>query len=443
MLGGVAGCQPPPSFELRWTIDRTARADFAGEGLLPLTNPSQCSRVGITLVQLLTYQTFEGSPELVLFDYEELPCFPRQFFTAGDVVGGPNLPDGDYIIGLRAVQNTPARHAWLDLEAVPPPCLEGNPDNPETCPVCDPSGTACQTGMGVCDCEPVSIDNDGIPVLSDFTLVAPPECEDGIDGDRDGLIDGDDPGCAQGTESGSDTRSTLAVEVQLLGVPEDQAPQGSCASLGIDHYDAALQGLGGSVWNASLPCSVDSSSDREFALDVPPGAYEFVYSARDAAGAAVTAERRVPMAIDAGGNTAYLDVWGEDFAQAIVEPATIVACAGTDPAITHMRLNVVGPRREPANVSDSEGTPLDGTVVLPCETRVTEPLTWGTFAVEATLLAGEVACFDNLLAPTYLWPGAETALIPATATGAAGCPECLYDVHCGSGQVCVASVCQG
>lgn len=448
----VAGaCGYTPAFEARWSVDRSARTDFLGEALAPLVRSEQCSRVGLKHVELLTYADRVDGRRLIAIS--DAPCFPGDFVDPQATFGGPELADGDYVIALRGVQNHPDRSPWIGTAPLPAECTGAGLHDPLRCQPCNAEGTACLPGFDACTCGRVTVRAaDDTPVV-EFVLPAPPECGDGIDNDADGRTDVHDEGCTvtptcppgvatcPASESTPAPRNALALDVRWLGVAESEVPRGTCMQLGVSELHLTVTQDEQPVWEGSVPCDARGPEDRLLALDLPPATYTIEVRTRDATGEERTAPRTLERSLVTGPNALVLEFWGDDFVEPLVGAATIALCEGTDPAITHARIEVLAPRGETASVVDTEGRPLDGGI-LPCETLVTEPLTFGLFAVEATLLAGDVECFATGDAKPRLWPGTTTAILAPEVLGGEGCPACLYDVHCGAGEVCLGSQCQ-
>lgn len=447
----ASGCGVTPAFEARWSLDRGARADFAGELPVPLADAEQCSRAGLRHLELLTYDTSTEARTLV--SLQGAPCFPGGFEDPETTFGGPALADGDYVVVLRGVQNHPQRSPWVTTVPLPPECAGAGLDDPSRCQPCNAEATACLPGFDVCTCRSVTVRAADEAPIVDFVLSAPPECSDGIDNDGDGRTDADDESCEvartcpPGTatclpsESTAVERNTLVLEVRWLGVPESEVPQGTCTHLDVSTVTVSLARDGEIVWEGSVPCDARSLEDRVFTLDLPPATYAVGVVTYGGDGEERTVPRSLELSLLPGPNPLPLEIWGEEFVEPLVGAATLALCEGTDPVITHARVEVLGPRGLAAEVVDAEGRPLDGSI-LPCTSIVTEPLTFGLFAVEATLMAGDVECFGTGSSKPRLWPGAVTPILAPEVLGGEGCPACLYDVHCGPAEVCIASQCQ-
>lgn len=174
---------------------------------------SQCSGVGVSRVEVLVL----GRDMTVcdgVFDQREYPCRPSAF-AAGQPVDGPTLEPGEYTLLVRGLRRT--GEAWrcpIDIP-VEENLIEdgevvldkdGNPvktlvceeaEDPEDTPSCLVRElvdvTIGEDGqLTMIDGAAVSIDD---PAPVEVVLVAPPQCDDGIDNDLDGKVDGKDPGC--------------------------------------------------------------------------------------------------------------------------------------------------------------------------------------------------------------------------------------------------------
>jgi hypothetical protein len=75
----------------------------------------------------------------------------------------------------------------------------------------------------------MTVSNGMTTTFPTVTLIPRPECSDGIDNDGDGLVDGDDPGCANATGAPDDTttESTPGVSPPDGGASDGAAPDGS------------------------------------------------------------------------------------------------------------------------------------------------------------------------------------------------------------------------
>lgn len=215
-LVGLTACQEPPSYRLRWVIDGRERLDATA-----------CAESGLFQVRL---RAWAGPDQLA--DERTYPCDSSGLDDSEGTVGGSALPPGRYAIELRGLDRT--GDPWDEAEV---PSLEPNTtDHPGCTP--DADVIECRPNELVCDCqhlvvvtagasasEPDATDatvvEDGATTtLPEFVLVPPPQCVDGIDNDRDGLVDTSDPSCnvdfGDGTEGVPVGVTELRLELTLL-----------------------------------------------------------------------------------------------------------------------------------------------------------------------------------------------------------------------------------
>jgi hypothetical protein len=142
-LGGSAGCGPNGSFTLSWAIAGETRSDAFG-----------CSSHGIDGIQVQALHASSREPsDLVVF-----PCAPH--------FAEHKLDSGDYV-------------------------LQVTPINARGQRLTDP-----RTGVAVAPVEvAATVPADGTVMLDPVTLTPNPACADGVDNDRDGLVDLADPDC--------------------------------------------------------------------------------------------------------------------------------------------------------------------------------------------------------------------------------------------------------
>lgn len=188
-----------------------------------MTNPSVCARSGVSQVEVWVFDELDR-----LADQFVRPCFPERFRRSGGAVRGATLPPGDYTV---LVAGTRANgRAWG-------PCLGEDCDGGSVQsylaaaieadqPLC--VDDECNVGLDTCDCDRFTVEADRLARLPDFVLGAPPDCEDGIDGDQDGLVDGLDPGCQLGA---SESTPVLNPEIALSLSVLSGNPNADCKSL--------------------------------------------------------------------------------------------------------------------------------------------------------------------------------------------------------------------
>jgi hypothetical protein len=143
LVGSLAACGAGGSYELRWDI-----ACESGEPEpCPVVTAQDCAAAGFDAVQVVAVAP-GGQFTRTLF-----PCFG----AAGPMGEGPGLDSGEYVLEVSAL--SPGGQLLVGPVAV----------------------SATIPGSGL------------VPVQ--VTLPRPPACQDGVDNDGDGLVDGLDPGC--------------------------------------------------------------------------------------------------------------------------------------------------------------------------------------------------------------------------------------------------------
>jgi hypothetical protein len=112
----------------------------------------------------------------------------------------------------------------------------------------------------------MTVSQGGTAVFPTVTLTPRPECSDGVDNDHDGLVDHDDPGCANATDDPHDTtlESSAGPAARLdggspdAGGPEGGAPDGGAATDG-PAPDADLDGPAGDAGPADAGVPDDAA----------------------------------------------------------------------------------------------------------------------------------------------------------------------------------------
>lgn len=461
---GPAGCQEPPSYRLRWAIEGHDRLDVGA-----------CSESGLFQVRVRAY----AAPGL-LADERTYPCFPSALREPDGTVGGSALPPGRYAIELRGVDRTGDPWDAPELPSLEPGASEHQG--------CSPEGDVveCRPSELVCDCQRLVVvpqggsapDSAGTVVeegdtvtLPELVLVPPPECIDGIDNDRDGLVDASDPSCnvdfGDGTEGVPVGVTELRLELTLL----DDNPAVSCASVPLRRLRVEI----GEGEATEVVLEEACQLDRPYlvALRLPAGTAVFSAVGLDSGGEPVTVAKTFEAEISAVGGTVQraLDFGTEDFLEPIVREIRAVPgfVSEVGPAakvrycepegrghlvITGLRGRVLnghgGPLPAPATLDD--GSPLDGQTVIECSSSlVTAPLEWGGFTMELEALSSEgEVCFSNVGSHAFVSPGGVSGVFlprvyDAEGNVPASCHDCETDDDCGLDGVlfCVDHVCQG
>lgn len=532
LVAGPSGCQETPSYRLRWTIEGAESPSVAA-----------CAEVGLFQVRALVFALPEAGAlnfDSFVRDDRQFACHPSAFDSGGDgggdgtgTVGGGALPPGEYAVQLRGVdragqvwtegvaataadnvqegrdcgdgQLCPAEAPYCVLDR----CYDGSAGDPcesdDGCGAslrCNPEGE-CQVVTGcdhqsdydrcldeqlVCDCQRLTVVEEGATVeLPPFVLAPPPECDDGIDNDHDGLVDASDPSCTAATSNGTEGLAVgvteLRVELTLLG----RNHAASCTSVPLRRLRLAIGE--GSAQEIVLEEACRLDAPYVALLQLSEGPAVFTVTGYDGVGTAaspaqpVTHPKTFEVEINGFGGTVSLEVdfASTDFLEPIVGAASVVPnyvsevgpggfvrSSCTPPPISfaepdgptrgllqldRLRVELLNGHFSPleAPVALPDGTVIDGPTEIACTSSlVTEPLEWGSYAmvVEALSTAGEV-CFSNVGAPVLLAPGNATGLFMPRVYGPEGevpptCRDCEVDADCGLEDelYCVAGVCQ-
>ncbi|MFV8750487.1 hypothetical protein ACNOYE_08035 [Nannocystaceae bacterium ST9] len=234
LLAALAGCAEEPSFQLAWRIsDDPAISDPADAPAL--LTVKQCSEVGIEKVRLEVRRPGDSPISLPRLS-RDYGCFPGAF-AEGEPTDGPALGPGEYELELIGLRRNGAE--WL-------------------CPGVDDQGNPTEVGC-VRASGSVTVREGELPVL-EFLLDAPIQCDDGVDNDRDGRVDGSDPACVLGEaiESFDAGLTLFQLSVGLLANPVIEPRH-----VGIDAFAFAIDGepfesllptsTGGATWPWDFP----------------------------------------------------------------------------------------------------------------------------------------------------------------------------------------------
>ena len=444
LVSSTVGCGPPPSLRTRWSVvDREDRDDNGELDVLQTTAAQVCSELGINTVRV---RIIDEAGDIVDDAYHA--CFARGFDDAEQTVAGPALAAGTYAVEVRGVQR--------DLEPWEVTLAAGDAlrDCDTNDPTCDPRDISC-------DCTVFDARDDHTERLVDFEISAPDECIDGIDNDRDGVLDAEDPSCGlpdvPGTEGKPVTKAQFRVLMSLFGGNDVV----SCGGLGLIDVRARLCAREDGA--ESAPCPEDgpdaavltcrTGSPLFFEATLEQRSYTLELVVRGPQGTVRTAPRLFPMSFGNGaGAVVPIEV---DFAASTFDPAIeasagfdlsyqsgddsrgCAALAGTnDATITSVELEVLdahgGTLATPATLAD--GTPLDGGAIE-CPTMIlrTLPLAWGGYSLRASAMTADgTVCFSTdgtgpngtdaplLLAPTDI-ALVLPALLDATGEPPDGC----------------------
>lgn len=428
-LLALAGCGQPPSFELSWRIgEESWRIGDTLEDAPELEAVKQCSDVGIFAVRV----TVRLGDAVVSVD--EYPCFPS-------IVEGPTLEPGEYTIEVEGLRRN--GDAWAF--------------DPEVDLATDRIAYASTS---------VIISEGALPSV-EVGMRPPLGCDDGIDNDVDGMVDGQDPGCEidniQAPSEFNDVNVTLFdLGVSFLDSPVVQPKNVNVQSLLLE-VDGELLAqvtasqLDYSQWAFPLPLLAGEFEAGEHELSVTAVGQ----------GGALTEAQTVPFTtVDEQGTyvSAEFDFGSEQFLQPIVEPLRFGFIPDCTPGgilvLDSMRMRIRNENDEDVPLANLVGNtiggltimetlqgPLDGwyTFGCPISSIASEPLTWGRYRIEAQARLAGVSCFET--------PAVELAPQPVSAQsitlervivdGQPACPECTKNLDCGmlADAICVDGLC--
>lgn len=397
-LLGAAACTAEPSYQLQWRIVDTPELGY--DQAAELVAIDQCAQTGIVKLEVTTRTA--GGTEV---DVRRYPCFPGAFADGQPTDGPPELEPGEYVLDVVGLRRTD--EPWV--------CAEDDVD-------CVAQASAT-----------VTVSEGSLPTVS-FVLLRPPECDDGVDNDKDGRVDGKDPACAldpTGPESAEAEQLILDMRVRLL-----ESPVVELANVNANRVELTLDGETIQVLTQNDLSFVEGwyelplySSDQ-----VEPGLHTLALVAYDLAGVART--EPLTFEFEMGESALYslidFEVSADRFVEPLVEPLSLFAnllpypdatlgsaliCELNDAAATpvdQVRLRV---RDTAAGDAFLDAAALglnvaaedlaDGWVGLPCTIApalASAPLTWGNYAVEAEAYVGGARCFadarDHELGPT-------------------------------------------
>lgn len=414
---GLAACKETPSLRARWSL-----VDREGD-TQPATAALQCTSLGINTVRI---RVVDELGEIADDSYHA--CFARGFADPEATVAGPALDAGRYAVELRGVQRD--LQPWI-------------PDVPEDDPLtsCSLDDVACDPRDIACDCVEFEARDDHTERLTDFVLVAPDECIDGIDNDRDGLLDANDPSCGLGVTPGREGNPVSKVQFRVLLSLFDGNPLATCTAVGLSDLRARV--CVRDPGDAPAPCDDTATEagltcrDGEptyFEQTLPEGTYTLELAGRDAKGVVLTAPVLFPLTV-APGAGAFVPVDVDFPASAFdppIEDATDFTLQYDDgsrtprqscapltgepgPTIETLSIEVLDAHggELPTPVSLRDGTPLDGTPI-PCfqQQVTTESLTWGGYSIAIRARAADgTVCFATDT-PLRLAPKAVSLLVP-------------------------------
>lgn len=450
----VSACKEPPSFRVRWhLVDR--------EGVeVDVTRAIDCTELGINAVQITS---IDGAGEVA--DARIYPCFTPRFENPDASVGGPTLDPGPYAIEVRGVQRN--GEPWL---------LDGVDDDR----VCDPNETGknfgCNANDVACDCLHVDVvDNETQDLGVAKLLPAPRECVDGIDNDRDGLVDAQELICKREPDS-VEGNNVSRLQFSLVTTVWDDEPQVSCGEIGLTSIAARLCDVSGAEpVCAPTPIATPTCIERApvfFQGEAGEGEYAIELTGVDSGGNALTKPKLSPpfLVDDTGiGATVMLDVdFGADDFLAPVQGLTDFVVTweqgpglsardecSADAGFGKLTIDQVSFELRDAHggalptpiESTMAGVTLDG-VPFPCIQKAvtTEPIEFGgyTLQVEAYAEDGTV-CFSTGDAPRSIFPGSTEVVVPRVLVDGVpppSCRDCTDAADCSGGVECTDGICQ-
>lgn len=420
-----------------------------------MTNPAVCSRAGVSDVEVWVLDEFNG-----VADQFDRPCFPDRFRTRGASVGGDTIRPGEYtllIAGTRAnglpwgtcpEGSTVAPEESGDSDTDGFVGAEDGDEDTELCtgdsvfgflaaaaaagtPMC--TDGECNLGLDSCDCTTFTVEAEKTSRLDDFVLAAPPDCEDGIDGDADGLVDQLDPGCVLGD---SESTPVLVPEIELNVSVLSGNPVADCGNILVGALGLTIDG------NEQDPILCNIGTTR-FSTPLAVGPHELtVVGIRSIEGAftPVTVEKSLEFDVnDLGVATPRsLEI---DFADIdLLEPLEAqiqflyafaipgddgteeVNCSDARVGAPDVRYRILDLGGQPVN---SFGAPLDGSLSACSIGNVVslEAPTWGGYTVEIeSFNADGDLCWSNAGAPAPLTPReAQRAVLELAADAPASC----------------------
>jgi hypothetical protein len=438
-LAFATGCDEPPSYTVRWTLVDEAQLDHPDPP--PLNSVKQCAEVGVSKVRVTTKQADD-----TVVDQREYSCFPGAF-ERGDPVAVPTLPAGEYTVTIEGLRRT--GEPW-DCAA-----------ESETCVALAESSVT------------IVEDSDDLPTV-EVVLLQPPQCDDGIDNDLDGRVDGKDPACILNVTDveGADFGVALfQTSVTFLGSSAVYPPDVS-----VDGFRLEVDGeLLREVWAAELDLTQWPFRLPLIGEPYDPGSYVFSIIGIDADGNPRTMPQTDSLVVtedQAGFVVGQFDFTGDLFLEPIVEEISVITNLLLDPTGQQIGICTVGGFPEVTiasmwfRVTDENDQPLDaaalgftdfmptdqpgGWVSLACPTApvTSMPLLWGSYKLEIEARIGDAVCFTSEgiqdLAPLGQ-SGAQNfylaRVVDANGAPPPGCEECVSDSNC-SGQICENGLCK-
>jgi hypothetical protein len=484
LLGTLSACGSDPSFEVNWRI--APSFDELGQASEP-DSIAECTSWGLGGVRVTTIR--EG----VTVDSRDFDCF------ADGAVAGPELTAGNYVIEVAGLRRNGTEWACV----VPSDTLSNSEcDGDIGCECtndldCD-EGLSCAIiegsnefgdGDGDSDaeapfirvCDPCSARHvQELEVVAEqtasleATLIAPPECDDGIDNDLDGLTDVLDPACAKDRNATEDAdRSDTVINLTTTFLNDN--PNANCDieapdafPLDVVAFEAVVSQGEEVVDTRVLTCQRSLSI---YSLTLPGGDYSLaltgfgVSPSVDPEATPVTITKTVDFTVsDQNGGFVgeIFDFSGEDFIPQLngnirfsslfeigggVENTGVSrgCLSGGNNDSSPLNIDTVALRVVDADDTTVDpsalglmGTEEDGAIVIDCPSSgaqlvETASLEWGAYRVEIEGRVGDVACFSETLQPL---PGVQLTepidRVFVDGLPPAGCEDCTTDADCPS-----------
>ncbi len=216
----LVGCAEDPSFQLAWRISDDPAALDDPSSAPALVSVKQCSDVGIAKVRV-TVLTPEGA-EVDAFEYG---CFQRPF-AKGEPIDGPTLEPGEYRLKFEGLRRT--GDIWVTAM----------PEGPAACEIPEPA-TDTDEYYRVCNEGSVVVREGDLPLV-EFALLAPPQCDDGIDNDLDGQVDDKDLACQLDAAANEVDEQGLTLFELSVGFLQSSVIEPS--NVGVDELRFSLDG---------------------------------------------------------------------------------------------------------------------------------------------------------------------------------------------------------
>lgn len=465
----VSACKEPPSFRVRWHLqdrfDEVRDRDPDGAPKDPpffdVTRAIDCTALGINAVQVTSIDGFGEVADARIY-----PCFTERFEDPDAQVGGPTLDPGPYAIEVRGVQRN--GEPWL------------RDDIAEDDRACDPNetgnGFGCNAIDVACDCLRVDVVDQATEDLGIAKLgPAPRECVDGIDNDRDGLVDAQELICQRMPDS-FEGNNVSRLQFSLVTTVWDDQPEVSCGELGLTSIAARLCNLEGAE-PVCEPIATPACIERApvfFQGEANMGTYAVELTGVDSGGNALTEPQLSPSfkVDDTGiGATVMLtaDFGADDFLTPVHDFAKFTVGFEQGPGLSVRdecgkggRLGQLSIAQLSFELRDGHGgvladpigvgsppfgrVTLDGVPFACFQGEVTtQKVDWGgyTLQVEAYAEDGTV-CFSSGDAPLSIFPGTTGVVVPRVLVDGvppASCRDCENDADC-NGATCTDGICQ-